>query len=131
AVINPRQALKQTLSLVKDIVSLELTHRFLEPPSIKKLRRNIAQLKPLTSEPAQRLLNILNFEYQAIEEAAKNHPATQALSFATKRLEPPAIIILVSQLNHDTEALLVVSEKLSRRGFTTLPLEVARQRRNQ
>jgi len=130
-VINPRQALKQTLSLINDITLLQLTYRFLEPPNIKKLRRNIAQLKPLTSEPAQRLLNILNFEYQAIEETAKNHPATQALSLATKHLEPPAIIILVSQLNHDVEALLVASERLSRRGFTTLNLEAVKQRESQ
>jgi len=32
----------------------------------------------------------------------------------------------VSQLNHDAEALMVITEKLSRRGFTTIPIEAAK-----
>ena len=121
---DPREVLKETLSLVKEITPVEFAHRFLETPNIRRLRRSIARLEPATSGPAQRLLDILNFEYRAIEGAARNHPATRALSLAAGRLPPPAVIILVSQLNHDTEALLVATEKLSRRGFTTLPLEV-------
>ncbi len=121
--IDPRETLKQTLSLVKDITSVEFAHRFLQPPDIGKLRRNITQLKQVASEPAQRLFSMLNFEYQAIEEAAKNHPATLALSVVTEHTPSPAIIVLVSQLNHDAEALMVTIEKLSRRGFTTIPIE--------
>jgi hypothetical protein len=67
---------------------------------------------------------LLDFEYQAIEEAAKNHPATLALTVATEHTPPPAIIALVSQLNHDAQALGVITEKLSKRGFTTIPIEV-------
>jgi len=122
-VIDPRETLKQTLSLVKDITSVEFAHRFLQPPDIGKLRRNITLLKQVTSEPAQRLLSMLDFEYQAIKEAAKNHPATLALSVVIEHTPSPAIIVLVSQLNHDAEALLVITEKLSRRGFTTIPIE--------
>ncbi|GAJ18510.1 unnamed protein product, partial [marine sediment metagenome] len=87
----------------------------------------IAQLKQATSEPGQRLLSMLNFEYQAIEQAAKNHPATLALSQVTEHILPPAIMVLVSQLNHDAEALLVTGEKLTRRGFTTLNIEAAKR----
>ncbi len=132
--IDPRETLKQSLSLVKDITSVEFAPQFLQPPDIGKLRRNITQLKQVTSEPAQRLRGMLNFEYQAIEEAAKNHPATLALSRSTEHVSPPAIIVLVSQWNHDTEALMVTTEKLSKRGFTTIPIEAAklnlRQRQN-
>ena len=123
AATDPREILKETLSLVKEITLVEFAHRFLETPNIRRLRQSIARLEPATSGPAQRLLDILNFEYRAIEEAARDHPATRALSLAAGRLPPPAVIILVSQLNHDTEALMVATERLSRRGFTTLPLE--------
>jgi len=126
AVINPREILKQTLLLVKDITLVEFGHRFLQPPDIGKLRRNITQLKQVTSEPAQQLLNMLNFEYQAIEEGAKNHPATLALSTVIEHTPPPATILLVSQLNHDAEALPVTLEKLSMRGFTTIPIRASR-----
>ncbi len=36
----------------------------------------------------------------------------------------PALILLVSQLNHDTEAILVTSEILARKKYTTLPVAV-------
>lgn len=119
-VLDPREILKQTLLLVKDLTSVKFVHRFLQPPDIGKLRRNTTLLSQVTSQPAQRLLSILRFEYEAIEEAAINHPATLALSRVSERVPPPAIIILVSRLNHDAEALLVATEKLSKRGFTTL-----------
>ncbi|HCP60767.1 MAG TPA: hypothetical protein DIT43_04385, partial [Dehalococcoidia bacterium] len=99
---DPREILKETLSLVKEITPVEFAHRFLETPNIGKLRRSIARLEPATSGPAQRLLDILSFEHKAIEAAVKSHPATRALSLAAGRLPPPAVIILVSQLNHDT-----------------------------
>jgi hypothetical protein len=112
---------------VKDITPVEFAHRFLQLPDIGKLRRNIAQLKQATSEPGQRLLSMLDFEYQAIEQGAKNHPATLALLQVTERIPPPAIIVLVSQLNHDAEALLVTGERLTRRGFATLSTEAAKR----
>ena len=119
-VSDPREILKQTLLLVKDLTSVELAHRFLQPPDIVRIRRNIALLKQVISPPAQQLLNMLQFEYAAIEEAAKNHPATLALLRASKQVQPPALIVLLSQLNHDAEALMVAAEKLSKRGFTRL-----------
>jgi hypothetical protein len=120
--IDPREALKHTLSLVKDITTVELAHRLLQPPDISRLKRNITLLNQATSEPAQRLLSLLDFERQAIEEAAKNHPLALALSSAIKHTPPPAVIVSVSQLNHDAEALLVTTDKLSRQGFTTIPV---------
>jgi len=127
AVIDPRETLKHTLSLVKDITVVEFAHRFLQPPDIGKLRRNISLLKQTKSDAAQRLLSMLNFEFQAIEEAAKNHPATLALSLAAEHTPPPAIIVSVTQLNHDIEALLVTADKLSKRGFTTITIETTKQ----
>jgi len=122
AVIDPREVLKQTFSLVKDITTVEIPRHLLQLPDLGKLKRNISQLKQATSEPAQRLLSLLNFEYQATEKAAINHPATLALSQATERIPPPATVVFISQWNHDAEALLVITEKLSRRAFTTIPL---------
>jgi len=123
AALDPREALKQTLSLVKDITSEEFAQRRLQPPNLSKLKRDINQLRRATSESAQRLLGLLDFEYQALEKAAKNHPASLALEKAAEQTPPPATIILISQLNHDAEALLVTTEKLSRRKFTTIPVE--------
>ena len=126
-VINPREILKQSLTLVKDIGCVEFARSFLQTADIGQLRRNIILLKQATSQPAQQLSNILDFERRAMEEAAKNNPATLALSTAAKYTPSPAVIILVSQLNHDTEALMITTERLSKRGFTSIPVEAARQ----
>ena len=112
--------------MVKDIATAEFTHRHLEPPDIARLRRNITHLKRVKSEPAQRLLGMLDFEYLAIEKAAKNHPTTIALSSVTEYVPAPAMIVVVSQLNHDAEALMVTAEKLSRREFTTIPIQATK-----
>ncbi|MFC1908300.1 DUF58 domain-containing protein [Chloroflexota bacterium] len=124
-ITHPTETLNQALSLVKEITHVIFSQRHLHPPDITQLKRNINHLRQVKSEPAQRLLNMLDFEYHAIEENAKNHPATTALSQVTKHAPSPAMIALVSLMNHDTEALLVTTEKLSRREFTILPIEEA------
>jgi len=53
-----------------------------------------------------------------------NHPATIALSNTTKQVPAPATILIISQLNHDAEVISVISDKLSRRRFTTVAVEV-------
>jgi hypothetical protein len=123
---DPREILKQALSVVKDITTVEFTRRHLQLPDIAKLRRNISHLTEIKSEPGQRLLDMLKFEYQAIEQAAKNHPATRALLRAAEQVSPPAIIVLLSQSHDDAEALLVTGEKLAKRGFTTVKIGSAK-----
>jgi hypothetical protein len=114
--------LRNTLSIVREIKVVDLYGRYLEPTSIGRIRRTVKQLKEADSEPARRLMDILNFEHHFLEETAKNHPATLALSTATKQVPAPAMILLVSQLNHDAQAILVTAEKLAKRQFTTMPV---------
>ena len=118
---DPREILKRTLSLIKDITPAEFVHRCLAPPDIAKLRQNITHLKQAESEPAQRLLEMLNFECRALEEAARTHPATVAISTVTEHAPTPAMIIMLSRLNHDAEAIVVTTERLSKRDFTIIP----------
>ncbi|MFC2007081.1 DUF58 domain-containing protein [Chloroflexota bacterium] len=124
-ITHPTETLNQALSLIKEITRVIFSQRHLQPPDIAQLKRNINHLRQVKSEPAQRLLNLLDFEYRAIEENAKNHPATTALSQVTRHAPAPAMIALVSELNHDTEALLITTEKLSRRDFTTVSINEA------
>jgi uncharacterized protein (DUF58 family) len=124
-ITEPLEMLRQALSLVKEINVVKFTDRYLEPIDIARIRRNITQLEGTESEPAHKLLDILNFEHLAIEEVARNHPATLALLGTAGRVPAPAMILLISQLNHDAEAVLVTGEKLARRKYTTLPVTVA------
>jgi hypothetical protein len=122
AVVDPRDTLKHSMALVNSIVPAELGRRLLQPANLGRLRQNIGLLRGATSQPAQQLLNILDFEYRAIEKAAGGHPATAALLRSTERVPAPASVVLISRLNHDAEAIMVATERLQRRGFTMLPL---------
>lgn len=123
AITEPVNTLRQVLSLVGEIRVVQLAGRHLEPADIARIRRNINQLKKAETEPARRLLDILDFERRSIEEVARTHPIMLALANATSQVPAPAMILLVSQLNHDAEAALVTAEKLARRRFTTVPVE--------
>jgi len=122
-IIDTLEVLKQTLSLVRQVTPAEMEGRHLEPTDVAKVRRNIRQLQQADSEPARRLLEIFNFEHKAVEEVARNHPATLALNAAAAKVPAPVTIFLVSQLNHDAEAVLVATEKLARRNFKIVPVE--------
>lgn len=122
SVIESTEMVNRALLLIRDIKIVKFADRYLEPSDIAKIRRNIRQLQRTDSEPAQRLLDILNFEHRSIEQVARNHPATLAMIAATRKVSAPAMILLVSQLNHDAEAVLVTAEKLARMRFTTLPV---------
>jgi len=123
-VTNPVEILKQAMVLVKDITMVKLSPRYLEPPDVTRLKHHITLLKKASSVSASRLYDLLAFEYRAIEEAAKKHPATLALSTVISRMPGPALILLISPLNHDTEALTVIMEKLSTTEFSTMKLPV-------
>ncbi len=85
----------------------------------------MAMLRGVTSQPAQQLLSILDFEYRAIEKAASGSPAMAALLRSAGRVSAPASVVLISRLNHDAEAITVATERLQRRGFNMLSLETS------
>ena len=118
-VSDPREILKQTLLLVKEISLVALGQRRLGPPDIAGLRRDIRRLKPVKSEPARRLLELLEFEYRAVEKTAREHLAMRVLLQVTGRVLPPASVIMITELNHDAEVLMVTGERLKKRGFST------------
>ncbi len=79
-------------------------------------------LKRLESAPAQGLLRVLDFEFRAVERAAESHPLMIAFSRLIERIPSSAMIVLVSHLNHDAEAVQFATETLSRRELAVIPL---------
>lgn len=124
-IMDPREILELTLSLIKEITIVEFSGRYLEPVNIGRIRRNIRLLRQARSEPAQRLLEILEFESHSLKASAKRHPASSALYEVTQQIAAPALIILVSQLNHDAEAVAVTANRLAARQFTTVPVDIS------
>ncbi|MFH1647003.1 MAG: DUF58 domain-containing protein [Chloroflexota bacterium] len=126
AVLEPLEMLRRALSLVGEIRAVNLEGRCLEPADIARIRRNYEQLKRSDSEPARRLLNIIDFQRRSIEEAARGHPATLALTAVTRQVPAPAMILLVTASDDDAEALGVATARLARRKFTTVPVAIPR-----
>jgi uncharacterized protein (DUF58 family) len=123
--ISSREALKRALKLTQKIKIIKLPKRVLEPPNAMKLRRSIEQLKMLKSEPARRLAEILSFEQEALEEAARNHQASKAIEKVAEICPPPATIAWISLWNHDAEVLPTMLERMEKRGYAVVPIEVA------
>jgi uncharacterized protein (DUF58 family) len=115
---EPREMLKQALRLLPDIRVVG-GRRCLSPLDIFGLKRDIVRLSRVDSRPARRLRALLEFEYRAVEKTAGEHPVTEVLLKATGRLLPPAAVIMLSEMNHDAEALIIAGERLKKRGFAT------------
>jgi hypothetical protein len=124
-ILEPGAALAQTLALTDEISIEKFSDRRLEPVDIAKIRRTIKQLRQVKTKPAQRLLDLLDFEHKFTEEGARQHPATRALTTVTRDTPAPAMIFVISQFNHDTEAILVNTEKLAARNYNVVPIASA------
>jgi hypothetical protein len=72
------------------------------------------------NEVVQKLKELLEFEFEANQEAAKKHPATLALAKAVKSMQGPAVITVVSSVDDDSGALLMALERLTEKGYSTV-----------
>jgi len=123
-VSDPRETLKRTLKLAQNIVLIQFAERFLQPPDIEALRRAKGKLEQAKTESGQKLVEILQLQLDALQQAAKGHPATRALTQAAERTRPPAMIAVISRWNHDAEALVLALEKLKKRGFRSMAVDI-------
>ncbi len=118
--MNPRETLKKALELTEKITVVEPKEKVLQPTEMRRLKRSIGQLDQVQTESAQKLAELLEFEVEANEEAAKVHPATLALAKAVENLQGPAVITVVSSMGDDSDALLLSLERLREKGYSTV-----------
>lgn len=121
--ISPRETLKKTLELTEKITIEESKERILQPLEMRRLKRSISQLETTKNEAAQKLKEILEFESEASQQAAKKHPATLALMKSVKLVHAPAVLTIASPISYDSEALLLGLEQLREKGYRTIFLE--------
>ncbi len=123
---DPRQALLRTLKLAERITLHQPGERFLGAPDLPLLRRTIIRLEETKAEPSRKLMDILRVEYETLQQAAGHHPATRALTEAAERTPPPALIVVISLSPDDTEPLAVTLERLRKRGYDPIWMEMSR-----
>jgi uncharacterized protein (DUF58 family) len=111
---NPRETLKKVLKLTENVIIITQPTRVTQ--SIKPSR--LATIHKLDEK--DRVREMLKLQYEALQNATKQHPATQALSRCTEKTSPPAMIIVMSTKSRDAEALAVALEKLKSKGYKIL-----------
>ncbi len=110
APMNPRATLKKTIRITEKITIVPQLFRLMQPTDIHELKKTEA-------EPSERFKEILEFEYEAIKTATKMYPATQALTKCVERTPAPAMITVTSVPSGDSDVLILLLEKLKKKGY--------------
>lgn len=126
--LDPHQALLQALNLSRGVrVSLS-PRRYLGSPNVTRLRGNIHRLRQSSQGAAIRLAELLHLEYLALNQAARENPATAAVTAALRAMPGKATVVIISGHNHDSEAIAFLQYTLKERGYQTLEIELGRKR---
>ena len=114
--LQPRQLLLKSLKIIQSVTIFSNPMRYLEPLDVTRLRANINRIRSLDSEASRVLLKLLQLEYNTMNSNAKINPASQALSIALNKAGKQSNVVVISQHNHDAEALALNTFRLARKG---------------
>jgi hypothetical protein len=124
-----RETLKKALTLTEKIV-VDVKERVSETPKIGGLKRSMDLLEQVHGNSAQRLGELLMFEVEANQAAAKIHPATLALTKAVEKINGSAIVTVVSSMGFDSGALSLTLEQLREKGYSTVFVRDSRRKKS-
>ena len=85
-----------------------------------RLRANIMRTRSGKSEASRVLARLLQIEYRNLDADARHHPATSALQSALAKAGSQSSIVVISQRNHDAEALAFDSFSYTRKGHAVI-----------
>jgi uncharacterized protein (DUF58 family) len=120
---NPQETLKKTLQLTEKIRVAEAPLKVMQPAEIHRLKKTLKELSETKSEQSGRFTEILEFEYEAIQTAAKSHPANEALVRCIEWTPAPAMITAaLSYRSVNEETLTLVLERLKTRGYSIVTI---------
>jgi hypothetical protein len=106
----------RTLEIVKEIVSRENTVKSLNPPDVGRLRANIRRLSQAESQSAGVLRELLQIELKSLNHNARSSPCTAALNEVMTKTNQQSTVLVISNRNHDAEALAFDLQALTIKG---------------
>jgi len=115
-VLRPRELLLRSLEVAQKMVSYINPVRYLSPPDVSRLRSDIARLRSAQGQAAAVLGELLELEYENLKRSARHNPASTALSVGLRRAGPQANVVVISEANHDAEALAFSVFSLAQKG---------------
>ena len=106
----------RTLEIVKEIVTRDNTAKSLNPPDVARLRANIRRLSQAESTPAGVLRELLQIELKNLSHNARSSPCTAALNEVMNKANQQSTVLVISNQNHDAEALAFNMQALTMKG---------------
>ena len=106
----------RTLEIVKEIVTRDNTAKSLNPPDVARLRANIRRLSQAESTPAGVLRELLQIELKSLGHNAHSSPCTAALNEVMTKANQQSTVLVISNQNHDAEALAFNLQALAMKG---------------
>ena len=114
--LTPQSLVLSSLEVVKNVVTKPSFTKYLKPPDVTRLRANINRLSQTDSQPARVLRELMELEYKSLNINAKVHPCTEALSRAIPKAGQQSVVVIISNYNHDAEALSFNTHILTGKG---------------
>jgi uncharacterized protein (DUF58 family) len=128
ATLSPRQLLLLSLRAAQEMVIFVNPVKYLNPPDVSRLRANMSRISSVKGTASMVLLELLRLEYQNLSNATRrleyqnlsnatrHNPATKALLEGLEKAGRQSNIVLISQRNHDAEALAFNTFRLANKG---------------
>jgi hypothetical protein len=120
--LEPRQLVVQALRLAMETVTVSNPKSHLGPTDVARLRSNLARTLSGKSEASLVLARLLQIEYRNLRSNARQNPATRALQSAMTKAPRESNIVVISQRNHDAEALAFDTFSYAREGRAVIAI---------
>ena len=114
--LQGNQLLMNAMKIAQEMVTYVNPVKYLNPPDIDRLRSNISRIRQADHEGFRALYDLLEIEYQSLSISSRANPATRALIEVFGKVDTQSSIVVISQRNHDAEALAFNTFSYRRRG---------------
>ncbi len=103
--LPPNQLVARALDIITNIMTIKNPLKYLGHPDIIRLRANINRLHYGHNPASSKLAELLEIEYNNLKSISKTNPATQTINTAMNKVGKQASLVILTQSNHDTEAI--------------------------
>ena len=117
ATLQPQQMVVQSLEIAKEITMFDNPTRYLYTPDLSRLRANIGRLESVGSDASKALSQLMRIEYGNLMNSVVINPATKAMYKALDNGNIQSTIVVVSELNHDANAIAVNTFIMTKKGY--------------
>jgi hypothetical protein len=120
APLGPRQLVLKSLQIAMETVAVTNPERYLSPPNVARLRADAQRVRSGKSEASRVLARLLHIENENLRGSARRNPATSALQSALAKADRQSNIVVISERNHDAEALAFDTFSYTRKGHAVI-----------